>query len=331
MKKLLMLIIVFVAFYLVGSRFVISNNIYVCAIYIDYNDKYELTMLCPSASSVGSKDKQDISSSLIKCEGNSLDEAFNEAATSSVLTINYRHIVSIVFNINAFNKRILDEFNRFISNNSFIDFNFYVFTTSKKGDELFSFKNPDDVSSYFSVLNLNALSRYLYTYASPIHYVEFLKRYSDNETINLPYIEINENYIIEDKTTKNIFINGITSYYEGKTKITLKEDNPYLFLLNEFTEGSVYIDKYDAIIKRNTLSYKYNDKLIIKIKIKYKGLLNLDNTLELREFLLMKLDDNINYLLKNDIDYLNLKYINDIYKKNYTYQDIKFKILLNKM
>ena len=68
MKKLLMLIIVFVAFYLVGSRFVISNNIYVCAIYIDYNDKYELTMLCPSASSVGSKDKQDSSSALIKCE-----------------------------------------------------------------------------------------------------------------------------------------------------------------------------------------------------------------------------------------------------------------------
>lgn len=331
MKKILILIIVFVAFYLVGSRFVISNNIYVCAIHISHNEKYEVTMLCPSASSVGSKDKKDSSSSLIKCEGNSLDKAFNDAATSSVLTLNYRHIVSFVFNINAINNEVFDEFNRFISNNSFIDFNFYVFTTSYDGEELFSYKNPDDVSSYFSVLNLNELSKYLYTYTSPIHYVEFLHQYSDKNTINLPYIGVNENYIIDDKSTKNIYVEGVVSYNNEKTNIILNDDMPYLFLLNEFSEGSIYIDKYDAIIKKNTLSYKYKDKIIIKINIKYKGLLNLDNTNEFEAFIKEKLNESIEYLVSKDIDYLNILHQNNLRQKNYTYSDIEFKVSLNKI
>ncbi len=331
MKKIIMFIIAAVAFYLVGSRFVISNNIYACAIHIDYTDKYELTILCPSASSVGSKGKQDSSSSLIQCEGKSLDEAFNNAATSSVLTINYRHIVAFIFTKNALNKKNIEEFNGFISNDSSIDFNFYVFVTSLSGDDLFSFKNPDNVSSYYSVLNVNELSRYLYTYISPIHYVEFLRQCNSGETINLPYISTNNNYTIEEEKAKNIYICGVASYLNDVSKITLKDDNPYLFLLNEFTEGSVYLDMFDAIIKKNTISYKYKDKLIIKIKIRYKGLLNLDNTASIKEHLISKLNDCIDYLINNDIDYLNINKINELRNKNYTYEDILFNINLNKI
>ena len=88
---------------------------------------------------------------------------------------------------------------------------------------------------------------------------------------------------------------------------------------------------FDAIIKKNTISYKYKDKLLIKIKIRYKGLLNLDNTASIKEYLTSKLNDCIKYLKDHNIDYLNINKINELRNKNYTYDDILFNINLNKI
>ena len=60
----------------------------------------------------------------------------------------------------------------------------------------------------------------------------------------------------------------------------------------------------------------------IKICLKYEGLLNLDNTDEIEAFLLSKLRLLVDHFEQNEIDFFNIKEINNLRSKNYSFNDI---------
>lgn len=307
MKRWVLILFLGSLFYLVSTRFSLSDILYISSIHFENrNNTYNITLM-------SLEDEND--NIVLKSMGDSLDWCFTSLSNNLSLDINYRHVQSMILDESMLNEKHLNEFESFILNNTLIDFNFYLYVSNEESSSIYSYNNPDSISNYYSILNPDRYNNLFY-YCSKCHFVNFLKRRSDNVNIKIPFININN---ISNDT--NLFISGFTllnnNYY-----IIKNEDYNYLYLLNEFKESTIYLDEFDAIIKENNLKFEYKDKLIININLTYEGLLNLDNIKEIKDYLYKKINNDINRIIDNDIDIFNLDEINLKRNKNYTIDDV---------
>ena len=125
-------------------------------------------------------------------------------------------------------------------------------------------------------------------------------------------------------------LKGAICLTKEKYDVLLEQDEPYLYLLNSFKDGALNLSEYHAFINSNKIRIRYKDKLIIKICLKYEGLLNLDNTDEIEAFLLSKLRLLVDHFEQNEIDFFNIKEINNLRSKNYSFNDIMIDLELQK-
>lgn len=317
MRKWLGVLLLGALIYLASTKFRLSNILYVSSCHFAYeNDEYKVTALI-----LDSNNENEIISSHSKDVGS----AFTMLGEASSLVINFRHMQSIIFDFSILNEKHITNINSYFLNNSAIDFNFYVFVSDESSKDLFSYQNPKSVDNYYSVLNVNDKTDSQFSYIKPCHLITFLKKWSDNALVKMPIVGLSEVY-----NNKNIMVKGVVCLTKEKYDVLLEHDEPYLYLLNNFKDGVLNLSEYHAILNSNKIKIRYKDKLIVKICLKYEGLLNLDNKDEIKSFLLSKIKSLINYFKQNDIDYLNIKEINKLRSKNYTLNDIMIDLELQK-
>lgn len=302
MKKWLGVLLLGALVYLASTKFRLSNILYVSSCKLTYEDnKYKVDIL------ILENNKNEILSST----GNTIGEAFTRLDQASSLVINYRHMQSIVFDYSILNEECINNIKAYFLNNSAIDFSFYVFASNVDGKKLFSYENPNGIDNYYSVLNVNDKNEAQFSYVKACHLVSFLKHWSDNAIIKIPIVGLS------DSLKNNLRISGVVCLSKNKYDILYDYENPYLYLFNDFKEGNIKLSEYHAIINSNNFSIKLKENLIFKIRIKYEGLLNLDNNEDITAFFIEKIKANLRYFKLHEIDYFNLNEINKLHHKQY--------------
>lgn len=332
MKKLFIFALIILSFILQKGVYDISRTIFVSTIHLAKNEaETEITFFVPSSFSVGkSEGENKLFSSTLKVSGKSLKETFNNAEQSSELELNYRHIVSVVFDRSYLKYELLNEFCDFLIENKRIDFNFYIFTSNEKADDLFSFKNPENTSSYYSILNVRSKSDYLFKYAKPLHFLDFSRGLNKEKySIKIPNLGVLEDYQIDGEKSKNIYLKGVTIYQEKKIFEFDGESKEEILYINSFEYGRLYVDELKIVIQSIKYKIKSKEKPTVIIKVGYEALVDFDE-LKIKDFINNKVQLAYNLMLKEQIDYYNLNDLNQKFKKNYKLSDVIFKIELLK-
>ena len=332
MKKVFILALCVLSFILQKGVYDISRTIFVSTIHLaKTKDETQITFFIPSSFSVGKTEGESQSSSTtLIVKGKNLKDGFNKAEHSSELELNYRHIVSVVFDQSYLEYKSLKEFNDFLIENKRIDFNFYIFSSNIKSDELFSFKNPENTSSYYSILNVRGKMDYLFKYAQPLHFLDFSRFFSKKDySIKIPNLGISEEYKIDNEKSKNIYLNGVTIYQNENVYNFDEESSKEILYINSFEYGRLYIDEFKVVIQSIKYKLKRKEKPTISIKVGYETLVDLDKE-KLKSFINEKVNKAYNLMLEQKIDYYHLNDINQKFNKNYQLKDIIFNIELKK-
>ena len=332
MKKIPILVLAFLSFILQRGVYDIARTIFVSTIHLAKEDDETLiTFFIPSSFSVGKTEGESQSSStILKSKGKSLKDVFNKAENSSELELNYRHIVSVVFDQSYLDYELLNNFTNFLIENKRIDFNFHIFTSTEKSEDLFSFKNPENISSYYSILNVNSKSDYLFKYIKPLHFIDFVRGLNKDEyTLKIPNLGLGEDFNLDGEKSKNIYLNGIRVLNKQKSILFDEKISKKLLYLNTFEYGRVYVEEMDLVIQ--SIKYKIKNKKspIVFMKITYETMLDVSEE-KLKELLIKKVKEAYQIMLDNDLDYYNLKDINLKYKKDYSLDSLTFDIKLAK-
>lgn len=331
MKKIIWLFFLLGGLVLIKDTVLISHRLYVSSIYFDKKEEYEIVFYCPSALSVGkSESATDASNTIIKESGSSIEEVFNKIEMSTGFEMNYRHVVSVIFSDAFLEMEQLSAFVKFIVESEYIDFNFYVFTTSETGEDLFSFENPDDTSTYYSILNVTSDNKYLFNYISPLEFVRFLRLYhKKNFLLKIPKVIIQDIYQIGDKKVKNITLDGISVVKNKQNDwYNLKELEGLLFL-NSFQKAKFYLEKIPIVINEVDISLKGKANLDLNITIDYKALFDIVKQEEVKEYCEMVIKEALVKLYSSGYDYLRINDYNLKHMTNYEFADLKLKLNLH--
>lgn len=333
MKRIILIGLLFLSIILMTGVYNLAQTLFVSTIHFKYEkDKYQITLFCPSSFSVGKTESTpDDSATILSVDGDSISQAFNNAENSSEIEINYRHIVSVIFDESFLKEEYIKEFNEFIIENKRIDFNFYIFSSKTDPKELFSFKNPEKISSFYSILNVSAKSDYLFKYCKPLHYVDFLrgvnkKRYS----LKIPYLDVKKDYTIEDEETNNIYLSSMLIYQDKIMKIYNSTEYNELTYLNEFEYGRLYLSDQNCVIQKLSYKIKRQENIKVIISCDYETMIEFSET-ELKKHILDNAKLAYKEIRESQIDFYNINDINEKYNKNYSLDEIEFEVKLKKI
>lgn len=331
MKKFIWVFFTVIAFLFAAEAVQISHRIYISSIYFKNEGIYEATYFSPSSLSVGKTDgASSAKNTLLTISATSIEDTFNKAEMSTDFELNYRHVVSIILHTSFLNGKNLDELFAFLVNSEYIDYNFNVFVSEDEAEDIFSFQNPDDNSSYYSILNVTADTEYLFNYVSPLSIVTFLREFNKpSYIIKIPQISVEEEYTIGNEQTKNLKLSAVMTYSNGQANSLSIDDEWVLLLLNSFDNGKYYVDSYPIIINQVVTSFKRKSELTFKVRIRYKCLIADINDSILKQYLEGEIRTFLDRIYAMNIDYLNIGSLNNKYNKEYSFEKLKIEVSLN--
>ncbi len=288
--------------------FSIENN--------EYNGVFYLTSSLEISKSEGGGEKG--SSEVAKSKSNSLFELVTKVESSTALDINFRHVSTVIFHESFLEKKYIEEFVELIKKQYNFDFNFYVFVTKEKADDLYSLQNPDKVSMLNSILCNPTEEKIFYPLCKELHFIEFCREYFDPHfTVKIPVLSLVELWNIEGEEKKSVRVDGVC-YNADKNFIYYEKNNESMSLLVDNKDYSISINNKLMYLNHYTVKIKRRKSLKIYLKVR--------NIYDDKE-LLKNIEDGYKLVLvelyNKEIDVLNIKNINYRYKKNYTFDDIE--------
>lgn len=304
------------------STFDISKTLFIASVGIDIiDDKYVGYFYLPLSSDIGSSDSNVNKGQghYAKTKGKNIYELFYNLENSSSLTINLKHISSIVLNKNLLNDKFIEELLNYIKYSLNIDFNFYIFITKEQLEDIYSFKNPNQESVLNSLLVSTGDAENNYLVTKPIHFLTFVREYYNNRSIFLPLLDLEEIWNIDSNYEKNFHIQSGIYYYKNNIKEVIKNhSSPYLNSVKSFydmiEDNVIYFKKYKFKInyKKEEINIYYNYQIYNQKKLKEEDISNL-------------ISNRIKDYLKEyeNMDPLNLNYYSYIYNKKLSYENIK--------
>ncbi|MGM9969052.1 MAG: hypothetical protein ACI35S_01505 [Anaeroplasma sp.] len=306
MKKLFLLLILLILTSC-SSTTVIYRSLYIASIGFDfYDDEYTGYFLLPSSLDVGANNTSDEGESNIAIvSGDSLIEVFNKLNNSSSLTINYKHISTLILNTSILNEKNIEDLISFIINYVEIDFNFYVFITEDNIKKIYEVKNPNKEGLLATILIDPVNLDYKGYTAKPIHFLNFCRDYYNNKTICIPLLKVEKVWNEDDLLNANSVV-----FYNHNLYDTL-DGKDYMFFNSA--------DKIEFNINNNAIifvDYKYKlKKKKTEIRIESGCSVTKDEELSMIE---EEIKNKIISLVENYkyIDFLNLKYY------GYDYDDL---------
>ena len=244
MRKIYILVLILFILPLFGCNQNINSNIYISSIGLEIKDDklitYFLSNPLTNISRGDGKEEKD-KTEYIKVETTSVYDAFIEAEKSLLFPLNYRHIKSVIFHKDVFKTSYINEFLEFMKSVKFVSFNYYVFSTRSKLEELYEFSTPEQISYQYSVLSSPDLLNFHQYGTEKLHFLDFADSYYvDNRYLHIPLLAVNKTW--KDKTTIEVegFLNA------KKCDVFLSKDYPGMLYLYEnealtiSTSNSIY-------------------------------------------------------------------------------------------
>ncbi len=334
MKKKLLILIgsLWILLICVGCQsYDISKMLFIASVGIEKKeDQLSGYFYLPLSSDIGKTEntKNKGQGEFAKTSGRTIPELFQNLQYSTSLTINFRHVSSIVLNEELLQKEFNEELMDFIKFSFEIDFNCYLFVTKEKMEELFDFKNPNQESVLNSMLVSTSDVSALFLVAPPIHFLEFVQRYFNKRTIILPLLDLKEIWTIESEPSKNFHAQSAVYYYEDKIKEVIRnESSPYFSKSTKFMD---HMDKIPLSIKHYKMKQEYKD--ILRLKIEFEcDIFQTDNkptTQEIEAFVYKRIKSYIEEF--EEVDPLDLKFNNKAYRTNCSYDTLDIQIKIRK-
>ena len=164
MKKLLISLLVLVIIIATGceQKYSLDQTLFIDSIGLDYNNEkneYEIYYHIASSSTLLTNSLGGTSSETIysigKVSANSIYEGFNKITQNSIKNITLTHVQSMILNFNFITIENLHTICDIVKTYDYISPNFYIFATKSKLDDIYSLKNPENISPFFSLITGN--------------------------------------------------------------------------------------------------------------------------------------------------------------------------------
>ncbi len=321
------IIILFLSIILLSScsTFDISKTLFIASVGIEQiEDEYVGYFYLPLSSDIGTSESKENKGQghYAKTKGDNIYELFYNLENSSSLTINLKHISSIVLNEKLLNNKCIEELLNYIKYSLNVDFNFYLFVTKEKLEDIYSFKNPNQESVLNSLLVSTSDAENNYLVTKPIHFLTFVREFYNNRSILLPLLDLEEIWNIDSNYENNFHIQSGIYYYKNKVKEVIRNySSPFFNSVKSFydkiDDNIINFKKYKFKInyKKEEINIYYNYQLYNQTEIKEEDINNhISNRIR-------------NYLKEFEImDPLNLNYYSNVYNKKLSYDNIKINI-----
>lgn len=307
----------------------LSEVVYIASVGVEPSENgYTALFYLPVSDDVGRSDSSPDSNGgeYAKIEGTNLSEIFSTLNQSLELEVNLRHISSFILNKELLNPEFLEEFIGYIKNVVTVDFNFYIFSTEEKIEDLYSFKNPNKESTLNSVIILPFESETVYLYSEPMHFLEFCRKYYGQRSILLPLLQVEKYWTIEEKEVTNFICKDSILFYKEETKVVKEEKGS-----NYLKENLLFYDTIEEEqieIKDYKIKTSYKDKLSVKVRGSYRCLSTTMNLTKekVADYIVSKIKDYLTVF--EDFDPLDVTYYNNALGKNVSYDEIEYDIQL---
>ena len=315
-------ILIFILLLLSGCSVDISESLFIASIGFEMKDeKINGYFYIPLSSDVGKANEEGKGSGeFVRVAGDTIEQVFNNVDAVNSININLKHVSSVVLNESLFNDEFILEFINYVKYSNRLDYNFYLFTTTEKMEDIYSFKNPNQESVLNSLLVISGDNAGIRLVADPVHYLDFCKKYYSQRSILIPMLDIEELWNIEGEKEKNFYPQSAIYFYKGNVcEVKKEKGSPYfkskINFYDEIEKEPIYFSKYKMALSREG---------IIKIILKYESF---DKKVE-RSKVAKLVENRINdYLRKySEYDPLDLAFLNEVYNNNLKYSDLKIKI-----
>lgn len=316
MKKFIIIILFILSCSSCKAANRIYYDMYIASIGLEKADEgYNGYFYLPSSVDVGQTDKSSDSeaSEVAKVWGETLVDVFSNLDLSTALKMNLEHISSIVLNESMMTDDELLKLIEYVKNSNHLDYNFYLFVTNDKMEDLYSLENPNNESVILSLLCDPIANTKIYSMIEPPHFLNFCRDFYNDKTFGIPVISAEA--IWNDKDD-SVYSSGVCYYNRSLNSYKSYSDLNFRFLKKH--EKLDYSDEnISVVLKDYNVKLKYNDYVEIKVSSKYEILYsNIDNA---NVYLTNLISDRLDKLIdKNEeIDFLNLKY-NQAEEKRYS-------------
>lgn len=298
----------------------VASTVYIDSIGIDYNTEtnnfklyyHSTASFSLITSEMGSSSSQ-ITYSLASKEAPSIPEAMKDIANNTNRNILLTHVRSVVLSKNFLTNENLEIFNNFIKTYKFITIDFNVYVTDSNLEDIYSFKNPENNNSYYSIITeLDEIIPF-----KAIKYNDFVNAISEKyKTIKLQNISQTDN-IWSDNNGKLVSLYSKGYIYFDNNKILEVNSKDYKFII-------ILFQNYETVLIFDNIAYTLIDPKVSitdkKVKIKasfYSTAINTYNS----NYLIENLEKNIenefyklyNFSVNSGFDIFNIKDI--LYRK----------------
>lgn len=325
MKKMLVLILLLFFVTRCGKNPNLDLTVFVDSIGIDYNiNTKEYTLFYHIANSgtlltteLGAN-SVDNKYSIASIKSDNLYDAIKQLTENSVRNVLITHIQSIIFTESFISKENLDYFDEIVKTFDSISPNFYIFVTDSKLEDIYSIKNPDNISSFFSIITSN---NYITTY-NLTYYTEFAQAWYE-DTLVLKLIEISSTDEIwsdeDDKLTTLYISNEIFIRNDGTFIKVSNSDYKILELINHEYISTLVFDNIHYSVHEFVMDLSEKDGIftIYMYGKIFATNVNKNNSLEIVKNFENNIHNELNKLIdlskKENIDIFDLE--DKIYRK----------------
>lgn len=290
MKKMRKILIFFiVVFTLSGCNTSVNSSVYISSIGFEVkDDKLVAYFLSNPLTDISRKSEENKKEAqYLKVEGNSCYEVFNEAKQSLLIPLNFLHVKTIIFSKDCFETEYIEDFLNYLKSVRSISYNFYVFSTISKIEDIYKFKNPEQISYQYSILSSPDLLDYSQFGTEKLHFLDFANDYyNPRRYLHIPLLVVNEfwndNITVEVdgflsfELTTNIYRNsefmGMLYLYDQNTILFHDEEDVYRvtnYRVNKYKRNDKFVFSIlyeDILVYGKGSKEKFEEKLVLEIK-----------------------------------------------------------------
>ena len=263
-----------------------------------------------------------------KYQDTSILNCLHQIFQNSDISIDLRHLRSVIFEQNFIKEENINNFINFIVNDTNCYFNFAIYVCENNSlESIFKVNNFTETSAYNTLLtNAHNYTNYKIPYCNDL----INDFYSEFENKKYPIVLYKED--IFNNHTKNyitIYFGGYASFNDSYNGIYYDEINyPAIIYLNNRSNFEITIPNHDIFynITNYKIEYKFKDN-IFYILFDIEGIsLNKEQNIEvLKDYLIMIFDDLIKDLKENKTDLLNINHYTRLKKSSLDFQTTQIK------
>ena len=264
MRKIYVILAFLICVFLSGCSTSVNSSVYISSIGFELEEGrlvgYFLSNPLTDISRTGDDKKKE--AQYLQVDGDSCYEVFNEAKQSLLLPLNFLHIKTVIFSKDCFESKYIEDFLNYIKSIRSISYNFYVFSTISKIEDIYKFKNPEQISYQYSILSSPDLLNYNDFGIEKLHFLDFANNYyNPRRYLHIPLLIVNEIW----NDNKTIEVDGFLCY---ESKPTLYQNSEFIGMLYLYDKNTILFHDEDDVYRITNYrvnNYKRNNRFVFSI------------------------------------------------------------------